>query len=153
MKKAQVKVTADKKSGLVINPSKSNPDSAWIRVESVGKSLDDNGFIRSDYRSAFIKGSPSDLEDLGYFAGEALEGHIVVTESTTPPNPKNDKQDVKMSGSNGIPCTVGGQKIYRTTRYTLDMEAQDTLIAHDNKDAIKAHQATLAKAEVEDDSL
>ena len=153
MKKAQVTVTADKTSGLVINPSKNNPDFAWIRVQQVGKSIDDNGFLQTDYKSAFIKGAPSDLEELGYVAGEVLEGQIVVTESTTPPNPKKPSQDVKMSGANGIPCTIGGQVIYRTTKYTTNMELVDTKIAHDNGDAIKAHQTTLAKTVVEDEAL
>lgn len=149
MKKANVTVTANPE-GVVVIPSKNNPDFAYIRVESVGKSIDDNGFVRTDYRSAFIKGSPEDLAGLGYNAGEVLEGQIVVKESTDAPNPKNLAQDVKMSGENGIPCTIGGQKIYRTTQYTANMELVDTKVAHDNGDAIKAHSAKLAETETEE---
>lgn len=145
MNKNEVKVTASS-TGAVVNPSKNNPEFGYIRLEQRSHTFDENGFMRPVVKSALIKGKVSDLGTLGYTKGQALEGQIVVTESTTPSNPDNLEQDLKVAGDSGVVCSIGGEKIYRTARYTMDLEAQDTLLSHDNKDAIKTAQAELEKA-------
>jgi hypothetical protein len=141
-----VTVSADKKTGAIVVPTK-NPEFGYIRLEQRSHSFDENGFMRPVVKSALIKGKVADLKTLGYTKGKVLEGQIVVTESTTPSNPGNLMQDQKIAGDSGVACSIGGAPIYRTARYTMDLEAQDTLLAHDNKDAIKAAQAELATSE------
>ena len=102
--------------------------------------------MRPVVKSALLKGKVADLKTLGYTKGKALAGQIVVTESTTPSNADNLEQDLKVAGESGVVCSIGGANIYRTARFTTDMEAQDALLSHDNKDAIKSAQAELDKA-------
>lgn len=141
-----VKVTANE-SGAVVVPSK-NPDYGYVRLESKSVSVDAGGWARKSTKSALIRGLVSDLKEMGLTNGKTLPGQIVIVESHEATNPEDLEQDMKIAGDSGVPCTKDGQPIYRTSRYTTDMEATDTLIAHDNGDAIREAQADLAsKAE------
>lgn len=141
---ANVKVTA--KNGAVVVPS-ANPEFGYIRVESKSVSIDANGWARKTSKSALIKGAVADLKEMNLTEGMSLPGQIVVVESHEPTNPNNLDQDMKIAGDSKIPCTVDGQPIYRTSLYTTNEDATDSLIAHDNGDAIKAAQAELATQE------
>ena len=141
---SKVTVTANA-AGAVVIPSK-NPEFGYVRLEQVSNNIDDEGWVRKATKSALIKGAVADLKGLGFNAGMQLDGQIVVSESTTPSNPNDLEQDKKMAGQTGVPCTIEGNSIYRTARYTKDMEALDSLIKHDNVDAIKAAQAVAEEA-------
>ena len=143
MSKQDVKVTA--KDGAVVVPS-ANPEFGYIRVASNSIGVDANGWARKTSKSALIKGAVEDLKSIGLTEGQSLPGQIVIVESHEPTNPNNLEQDMKRAGETNIPCTADGQPIYRTSLYTTNMEATDSLIAHDNGDAIKAAQAELASA-------
>ena len=132
-------------AGQVVVPSKNNPEFGYLRVTESTTVIDSNGWLRPVTKSALIRGKVSDLTGLGWKAGQALAGQIVVKESLEPTNPSNLEQDKKIAGDTGIACTLGGQPIYRTSVYTTDMEATDTLIAHDNGEAI-----SLARAQSEE---
>jgi hypothetical protein len=137
---SKVTVTANDE-GQVIVPSK-NPEFGYIRVEQKSSRMV-NGWVRPENKSALIKGAVEDLKALGYHQGQTLEGKIVIVESLEPVNADDPKQGIKMSGDNGIACTFEGQPIYREAYYTEDMEATDTLIAHDNVEEVRAHSAKL----------
>jgi hypothetical protein len=55
----------------------------------------------------------------------------------TPFNNKTPERDLKVAGGTGIVCTVGGQPIYRRTKFSFDANAQDTFVKHDNVDQLR----------------
>jgi len=74
----------------------------------------------------------------GYYAGQELPGRVVIKESLTPFNATEPNRDLKIAGASGVVCTVNGQPIYRKTIYTEVASVEETLIAHDNIDEIRA---------------
>jgi len=133
----KVTVVINKKSGKLITPSK-NPIYGFMRLEQVSHVFGEDGFVSKVTKSALLKGEVAILSTLGYTEGMALPGQIVVTESMTPSNEENLEQDKKVAGESGIVCSVGGAPIYRTSKYTTNLELADAVIAHDNKEAIVA---------------
>ena len=142
MKKVTVKAND---AGLVVVPSNNNPEFGYIRLEQKDNVMAD-GWLRPVVKSTILKGAVADLKELGFTPNMTLDGKIQIIESATPTNPNNLAQDAKVAGESKVPCTIEGEQIYRTSIYTLDMEAVDTLVAHDNKEAITLAQAELAKA-------
>jgi hypothetical protein len=141
-KKVKVAVNED---GLVVVPSANNPEFGYVRLtQDVSKII--GGWLRPKTLSTLISGAVADLTAMGYSAGQELDGKIYAVESFEPTNPDNLKQDIKMAGDSGIACSVAGRPIYRKTYFTEDLSTVDTLIAHDNGDAIKAHYASKASA-------
>jgi hypothetical protein len=136
----QVTVTASN-LGHVITPSENNPEFGYVRVEETKVSYEGK-FRNEKTRSATIWGKVADLKKDGFFAGQKINGQIVIKESLDPTNPNNLEQDLKKAGDTGVVCSQDGQGIYRTSVFTADLDAKDTLIAHDNADQIKAAQAT-----------
>ena len=132
--------------GSVVVVSKNNPEYGSIRIEQT-KMVTSNGFLTPKKRSAFLNGLVSDLKATGWGDGQAIDGHIVIKESLAPFNEDNPDGDLKIAGDTGIVCTSEGQAIYRRS-YFSDAAEEDTLVAHDNGDAIKAKQAELAEASV-----
>ena len=130
-------IVADATTGAVINMS-NNPEFGYVRVEQSVNQYDDNGFLRRKKLSAIISAPIGDLQDAGYYAGQLLDGKIIIQESTTPWNEKNPERDLKVAGSTGIVCRLEGAPIYRRTLYTEKENLKDTLIAHDNVDELRA---------------
>lgn len=97
-------------------------------------------------RIAFIFRSKEQFDqifaDMAIKATEGVElpGIVVVTESLKPVDEKDPKRGAKTPNKAaalaGIFCTVGGKYIYRDTLYTTNQDMEDTLIEHDNKDAV-----------------
>ncbi|MFN9954195.1 MAG: hypothetical protein ACK55I_13935, partial [bacterium] len=108
--------------------------------------IDDNGFLKRKSVSAIVPGLLSDLQASGFFAGQQLDGKIVVEESLEPFNKKNPERDLKVAGETGIVCTYGGLPIYRRTKFSLDGTMQDTLIKHDNVEELRAAYANSQRA-------
>lgn len=131
-----VKVVGDE-SGNVINVS-SNPEYGYVRLEQVKSIIDENGFLRRKTRSALIQGTIDELKACGFYVGQVLPGKIVVLESLIPFNEKDPNRDLKVAGSTGIPCTQGGQPIYRKSLYTADLNRDDVTEDHDNVDQLRA---------------
>ena len=129
-----VVVTA--KDGVVVHPSPNNKEYGYIRLEQT-RLVTEGGFGRSKRLSAIMPGKLTDLNSFGWKEKEVVEGKIIVKESLTPFNTKDPDSDIKMAGTSGLACTLGGQPIYRKHEFTFDVNAQDELIEHDNKDAIK----------------
>lgn len=132
-----VRVTADK-AGCVIGQSK-NPEYGYVRVVQDKPFVDEkNGFTKLVSVSALIQGTMEDLKKMNLQEGTELKGSVVIKESLVPFNFANPDYDLKVAPSTGIPCTFQGQKIYRKTVYSMSDNAEDTLIAHDNVDELRA---------------
>jgi hypothetical protein len=142
---SKVIVTADATTNSVVNVS-DNPEWGYLRVEQIRTMIDDNGFLKRKSVSAIVPGLLSDLQASGFFAGQPLDGKIVVEESLEPFNKKNPERDLKVAGETGIVCTYGGLPIYRRTKFSLDSTMQDTLIKHDNVEELRAAYANSQRA-------
>jgi hypothetical protein len=145
---SKVIVTADATTNSVVNVSE-NPEWGYLRVEQIRTMVDDNGFLKRKSVSAIVPGLLSDLQASGFFAGQQLDGKIVVEESLEPFNKKNPERDLKVAGETGIVCTYGGLPIYRRTKFSLDGTMQDTLIKHDNVEELRAAYANSQRANTE----
>jgi len=135
---SKVIVLADETTKAVVNVSQNRPDYGYIRVQQVRTMIDDNGFLRRKPVTALIPGTIEELEASGFFAGQALEGKIVIEESLEPFNQKEPERDLKVAGETGIVCTFGGLPIYRRTKMSFDATSADTLIKHDNVEQLRA---------------
>ena len=123
--------------GNVVNVSQNNPEYGYIRVQQVVTSFNETGWLKVSKRSALLKGKVEELTALDLRVDNELPGKIVVKESHEPFNPQTPDRDLKIAGDTGIVCRVGDQPIYRQTFYTQDINAEDTLIMHDNTEEIK----------------
>ena len=146
---SKVVVVSDETTGSVINVSANNPDYGYIRVQQVRTMIDDNGFLRRKPVSALIPGLLSELKDSDFFAGQMLDGKIVIQESLEPFNEKTPELDLKIAGETGIVCTLGGLPIYRKTIMSFNNSENDTLIKHDNVDQLRAAYANTSKSNSE----
>lgn len=144
---SKVTVTADK-NGNIVKISENNPEFGFIRVEQIATQIA-NGWLRKVKRSAIINGNVNDLLDASFKDGQELAGKIVIVESFNPFNPVNPDRDLKIAGDTGIICRVDDQPIYRQSVYTVNDQAQDEFIMHDNTEEIKevvTIQKSLVKA-------
>jgi hypothetical protein len=142
---SKVIVTADATTNAVINVSENNPEWAYIRLEQVRTMIDDNGFLKRKPVSAIVPGLLTDLQASGFFAGQEIDGKIVVQESLEPFNKKNPERDLKIAGETGIVCTLGGLPIYRRTIFSFNGNGTDELIKHDNVEQLRAAYAATNK--------
>mgnify|MGYP006893628440 CR=1 FL=1 len=146
---SKVIVTADATTNSVVNVSENNPKWGYIRVQQVRTMIDDNGFLKRKPVSAIVPALLEDLQASGFFAGQQLDGKIVVEESLEAFNDKTPERDLKVAGETGIVCTFGGLPIYRRTKFSLDASATDTLIKHDNVEELRAAYANSQRANTE----
>jgi hypothetical protein len=132
---SKVTVTADR-NGNIVNISDNNPEFGYIRVEQVTTQIT-NGWLRNVKRSTLIKGKVADLLEAKFTNGQELPGKIVVVESFNPFNPENPDRDLKIAGDTGVICRVDDQPIYRQSVYTVNDQAQDEFITHNNIEEIR----------------
>jgi hypothetical protein len=135
---AKVYVVGDPTTKAVVEQSKNNPDYGYVRVVQSRSMVGADGFYRKIEVPALIHGYTSDLVHAGYYAGQELPGRVVIKEALTPFNLTEPNRDIKIAGTSGVTCTVNGQPIYRRTIYTEVASIEETLIAHDNIDEIRA---------------
>ena len=141
MQNQKVRVTADE-LGNVITQSL-NPKIGYIRIEQQLHTIGLNNWVKNERRSALIFGNIKDLAVLNFKKDQLLDGKIVVDESLQPFNPETAEREMKLAGSTGVVCRVDDQPIYRRTRYTMNMDEQDTLIQHNNTEEIKEALSSL----------
>lgn len=154
----KVVVIADETTGAVVNVSENNPEWGYVRVKQTRILADEkSGFLRAKTVTALMPGLVEDLKAAEFYAGQALTGKIVIEESLTPFNKKNPEKDLKIAGKTGIVCTIGGQPIYRRTKFSFNTQAEDTYQQHDNVEelraAYEAEQATAGVRPNEDFSI
>jgi len=138
---SKVKVIADA-NGVVINQSANNPEYGYVRLEQTRTLIDDNGFLRRKTVSTLIQGEISVLQASGFYAGQELQGNILIKESMTPFSKKEPTRDVKVAGDTGIVCSVEGAPIYRKTVYSTAANAEDITIQHDNVEELRTAYAS-----------
>jgi hypothetical protein len=134
---SKVTVLADDTTGAVVNVSENNPDYGYIRVSQVRTVVDDNGFLRRKQITALMPALVADLQEMKLFANQQLDGKIVIEESLEPFNTKAPQRDLKVAGETGIVCTVGGNPIYRRTKFSFDSNASDISVKHDNVEELR----------------
>jgi hypothetical protein len=144
---SKVTVTEDK-NGNIVTISDNNPEFGFIKVSQLVTQIA-NGWLRQVVRTAIINGKLDDLVEAKFKKGQELPGKIVIIESFNPFNLKNPDQDLKIAGDTGVICRVDDQPIYRQSVYTVNDQAQDEFIMHDNTEEIKevvTIQKSLVKA-------
>ena len=147
---SKVIVLADDTTGAVVNVSENNSDYGYVRVSQVRTVVDDNGLLRRKNISALLPALVEDLKEMHLFAGQTLDGKIVVEESLEPFNTKVPERDLKIAGETGIVCSLGGFPIYRRTKFSFDSNAQDISVKHDNVDELRnAYAAQNSKAAIQ----
>ena len=118
---SKVVVVPDATTGAVIYISANNPDYGYVKLQQVRTLVDDNGFLRRQNMSALIQAPVGILQEMGYYAGQILDGKIIIKESLAP----------------GILCKVGDEPIYRKTVYNTSSNAADITIQHDNIEELR----------------
>ena len=133
--------------GNAIRVSKNSPEYGYVRVIQNKVMFNANGWVSKKQLSTLVKGKVEDLQDLGFTSDTELAGNIIVMESFEPFNEKMPDRDLKYAGDTGIVCCQNGQPIYRTTAYDASGQLEDTLIPHDNGDAIREANAEAEQSE------
>lgn len=123
--------------GNVIRVSQNNADYGHLRLEQQRVIFGNSGWVNKKSVSTLLHGKVEDLRDMGLQNMTELPGKIIINESLEPFNTNDPDRDLKMAGKTGIICCQDGQPIYRKTTYVSDINAEDTLIAHTNGDAIR----------------
>jgi len=154
---SKVTVVADATTNAIINKSANNPEYGYVKLAQPRTTIDDNGFLRRTVLTALIQAPVAILQEMGYYAGQILDGKIIIKESLTPFNKKDPSRDLKVAGKSGIPCTADGNPIYRKTVYSQSANAEDITIQHDNteelRNAYKAEQSVSAMQPNKDFSI
>jgi len=131
-----VKITANKEGQVFTNNAglgKDGKQYGYIRVES--QVMDFSGVVaKVKTRSALISMTAEDFAKTSLKNGAALNGKIVFTESLI----KIGNAEAKRAGADGEILTSGGQPIYRYSKFTSDVNAVDSLLAHENVLVAKA---------------
>lgn len=141
----KVTVTADELGNVICQSL--NPEIGYIKLEQYTNSFNGN-WVKNQKRTALLFGKIEDLTFLGFTANEELEGKIIIEESFVPFNPNNAEREMKMAGETGIYCHVDGQPIYRRSRYTKNINEQDTFIQHTNTEEIKEALAAMKSVNI-----
>lgn len=146
---SKVTVVADATTNAVINKS-NNPEYGYVKLAQPRTTIDDNGFLRRTVLTALIQAPVAILQEMGYYAGQQLDGKIIIKESLTPFNKKDPSRDLKVAGKSGIPCTINGNPIYRKTVYAQGAAAEDITIQHDNTEELRnAYAAEQGKSAIQ----
>ena len=145
------------KDGQLITVYKNNSNYGYITLTSTELSTDSRGWIRESKRSTLMRAEVELLQK--YIAANkslALPGKIYVEEFLEGELPDsyaerlNQNVDyetrikpyVKRAGKDGVELTLGGERILRFTAYDASGTIEDSKIAHDNTDAVKASKGT-----------
>lgn len=129
--KTTVKVTANPSNGQVFTrnekPGKDGTIYGYVRVES-SKLIENGGFLVTKTVSALVPMSEENFNKSPLQDGQEIGGKIIIIESLE----QKPGYQPKLAGANGVPCTLDGRQIYRATKWTMDANAEDVLIKHNN---------------------
>jgi len=123
--------------GNVINLTK-NPKIGYIKVTQLTESISNSRWIKIESRNALIKGDIKSLKMLNYKSNQALDGKIIILESTIPFSIDFPERDYKIAGSTGVICKYNDMPIYRISKYTDDLTEEDQFVKLNNNDEINA---------------
>jgi hypothetical protein len=139
-----VKVTTCRQdSNDLIGISKNNSEYGFIRIESTDDvQFGAGGWLNTRKRTTLIKGRIADLttwvKSNNITIGSTFMGKIVIKEQAGVPF--YDGQEPKRAGQDGEILHKDGMPIFRQTEFTLDLNAADTLVQHDNVLSAAARQ-------------
>lgn len=117
----QVKVASHPTTGLVITPSKNNPEWGTVRVSSE-ELIMNNGIINSNTRSAFVRGEIVNLQKMFTRAGQVLSGKIIRKTSNTP---FYEGQSPVMNPKTSEVVLRNGVEFFQDYEFTQDLSATD----------------------------
>ena len=154
------------KEGQLITVYKNNSDYGYITLTSTELSTDSRGWIRESKRSTLMRATVDLLQK--YIAMNktlTVAGKIYVEEFLESEVPDSFKERfnknvdyetqikpyVKRAGKDGVELTLGGERILRFTSYDPSGTIEDSKVAHDNTDAVKASKASAVAAEFDGD--
>ena len=145
---SKVNIIADD-MGNVIRQSSTNSEFAHVRLQQERVTFGNTGWVKKSSLSTLLHGKLEDLQSLDFKADSELAGKIIIKEQLEPFNSNDPDRDYKYAGDTGIICRVDDQPIYRQSVYTVNDQAQDEFIMHDNTEEIKevvTIQKSLVKA-------
>lgn len=150
------------KSGQMITVSTNNPEWGSVRIASSESAIDGStGFIRTVNKSFLIKDKVVNLAKfIDMYPNGTMPGKLVnveFLESNAPAefskllNKNLSYEDaiapfVKRAGADGPELTVGGERILRFTKYDASATLHDTVVSHDNGEAVAEHNAQKSAA-------
>jgi hypothetical protein len=153
------------KEGQLITVYKNNSDYGYITLSSTELSTDSRGWIRESKRSTLMRATVDLLQKyIAMNKSLTVTGKIYVEEFLESEVPDSFKERfnknvdyetqirpyVKRAGKDGVELTLGGERILRFTSYDPSGSIEDSKVAHDNTDAVKASKG-LATAAAEFD--
>ena len=155
------KVTiAPSKEGNLVTPYDNAPEYGYIILAQT-KSSFVNGWLKESTNRTIMKGSVTSLEKFVQSNPNlSIAGKLVVSEYLEDEVPEAvasahfDKSltfeeqisnYIKRAGTDGPELTAGGKRILRFVMLDSSATQVDSLIAHDNGDAVKAFNAAAAK--------
>lgn len=145
------------KEGQLITVYKNNSDYGYITLSSTELSTDARGWIRESKRSTLMRATVDLLQKyIAMNKSLTVPGKIYVQEFLESEVPDSFKERfnknvdyetqirpyIKRAGKDGVELTLGGERILRFTSYDPTGTIEDSKIAHDNTDAVKASKAT-----------
>lgn len=139
---SKVVVLADEKTKAVINVNENKPEYGYVRVAQSKVVTGANGWLDVKRITALVPGEMVKLTEAGFYEGQELPGKIRTQESLEPFSDVNVEKQMKRAGGENAPvCSLMGKPIYQQRTWTVDASLEDELIAHDNKDEIRAYNA------------
>ena len=133
---SKVNIQADD-MGNVVRQSNTNSEYGHVRLTQTRTTFGNGGWVKKSNLSALLQGRLEDLQEIGFESMDSLPGKIIFKEQLEPFSTNDPDRDLKKAGDTGIICCVDGQPIYRKTFFVMDMNAQDTLLAHTNGQDIR----------------
>lgn len=149
------------KEGQLITVYKNNSDYGYITLSSTELSTDSRGWLRESKRSTLMR-APIELlqKYIAMNKSLAVPGKIYVEEFLESGVPDSFKERfnknvdyetqikpyIKRAGKDGVELTLGGERILRFTSYDPTGTIEDSKVAHDNTDAVKASKSGAAVA-------
>jgi len=154
------------KEGQLITVYKNNSDYGYITLTSTELSTDSRGWIRESKRSTLMRATVDLLQKyIAMNKSLTVAGKIYVEEFLESEVPDSFKERfnknvdyetqirpyVKRAGKDGVELTLGGERILRFTSYDPTGTIEDSKVAHDNTDAVKASKGLATAAEFDGD--
>lgn len=125
------------------------PLSGWMQLEESTKMFVETATgtrLQTQKRTCLLQGTIEDLQymERSWQLAGGIEGKLFIDEKTYGQlavsfikNCKDLSQYEKIAGDTKIPCALKGEQIYRFTKYDPTGLKPDTLLAHDNGEAIR----------------
>jgi len=154
-KRPPVKLVYNKDTKAAYTAYQNNPEYGYIQVEEAQIQLRSLTWVGKTRRVALIKGDVESLKTwvLENAKGGKLPGQIVVREYEEGAVPDElyreligdtevrdyeeaVKPFIKLAGKDGVPLTIGGNRILRFSFYDETGELEDIKVQHDNSDDV-----------------